>query len=182
LSAFEELHLALVRCWSLREERREAIESWSACKVKIRADIYAMCYLANADASDRSCIVIISFAPHAASSFTDPTRAAQHLPNLHVLAQPPDALTVSLPHDHTAHEHLNRPDTLKWHLALARRLVQAEGAAQLVFRHGLGMVDLVSEDDKGRVLKLFHGEQRVELGFGFVEALVVFGVDEEDDA
>jgi hypothetical protein len=106
----------------------------------------------------------------------------QQLPSLHVLAQPPDTLAVSLPHHHTAHEHLDRPNALQRHLALARRLVQAEGAAQLVFRHGLGVIDLVSEDDEGRVLELFHGEQRVELGFGFVEALVVFGVDEEYDA
>jgi hypothetical protein len=144
-------------------------------------NMYAMCFLANADASDRSYIVIISTAPHATLSFTKPTRSAQQLLNLHVLAQPPNALTVSLPHHHTAHEHLNRPDTLKWNLAFARRLIQTKGAAQLVFRHSLGMINLVSEDDKGCVLELFHGEQRVELGFGFVEALVVFGVDEEDD-
>lgn len=44
------------------------------------------------------------------------------------------------------------------------------------------MVNLVAEDDEGSVGELFHGEEGVELGFGFGEALVVFCVDEEDDA
>lgn len=41
------------------------------------------------------------------------------------------------------------------------------------------MVDLVSEDHEGGVGKLLHGEQGVELGFGFRETLVVFCVNEE---
>jgi hypothetical protein len=44
------------------------------------------------------------------------------------------------------------------------------------------VIDLVTEDNEGGVLKLLHGEEGVELGFGFVEALVVFCVDQEDDA
>jgi hypothetical protein len=98
------------------------------------------------------------------------------------LAQPPDTLAVSLPHDHTAHEYLNGPDALKRDLALASSLIQAKRRAQLVLRHGFGMINLVAEDDEGRVLELFHGEEGVEFGLGFVEALVVFRVDEEDNA
>ena len=44
------------------------------------------------------------------------------------------------------------------------------------------MVDLVAEDQKGHFGEFFHGEQRVEFGFGFGEAFVVFGVDEEYDS
>lgn len=44
------------------------------------------------------------------------------------------------------------------------------------------MIDLVSKDDEGGVLQLVHCEEGVELGFGFVEALVVLCVDKEDDA
>lgn len=44
------------------------------------------------------------------------------------------------------------------------------------------MVDLVAEDDEGGILELVHGKQGIELGFGFGETLVVFGVDEEDYA
>jgi hypothetical protein len=44
------------------------------------------------------------------------------------------------------------------------------------------MINLVAEDDEGRVLELLHGEEGVELGLRFVEALVVFRVDEEDNA
>jgi len=42
---------------------------------------------------------------------------------LDVLAQPSDTLSVSLPHDHTAHEDLNRADTLERYLALTGCLV-----------------------------------------------------------
>jgi hypothetical protein len=102
--------------------------------------------------------------------------------DLDILAQPPDTLSVSLSHDHTAHEYLNGSDTLEWHLALASRLVQAQCRAELILRYGLGVINLVAEDDKGSVLELLHCEKGVELGFGLVEALVVFCVDEEDDA
>ena len=44
------------------------------------------------------------------------------------------------------------------------------------------MVDFVAEDAEGDFGEFFHGEEGVEFGFGFGEALVVFGVDEEDDA
>ena len=101
---------------------------------------------------------------------------------LDVLAQPPDPLSIPLPHNHAAHEDLNRPNALKRHLALARSLIQAQHAAQLVLRDGIRVVDLVAEDDERRALQLLHGEQGVELGFGFLEALVVLCVDEEDDA
>lgn len=101
--------------------------------------------------------------------------------SLDILAQPPDALAVSLPHDDTAHEHLDGPDALEGYLALARGLVQAELVAQLVFRDGVGVVDLVAEDHKGHLGQLLHGEQRVELGLGLGEPLVVLRVDEEDD-
>jgi hypothetical protein len=102
--------------------------------------------------------------------------------SLDILAQPPDTLSISLPHDHTAHEHLDGSNALKRHLALARSLVQTQCSAELVLRHGLGVIDLVTEDDEGGVLELVHGEESVELGFGFVETLVVLCVDEEDDA
>lgn len=47
--------------------------------------------------------------------------------HLDVLAQPSDTLAVTLPHNHTAHKDLDWPNALKWDLALASRLVQAEG-------------------------------------------------------
>lgn len=53
---------------------------------------------------------------------------------------------------------------------------------QLILGHGIGMIDLVTQDEEGDFAEFFHGEQRVQLGFGFRESLEVFGVDEEDDA
>lgn len=122
-----------------------------------------------------------------------PLQCRAHLPHLllttttryrrlDVLAQPPNSLSISLPHNHTAHEDLNWPDALKRHLAFTRCLIQTQHTAQLVLGDGIGVIDLVTQDDKGRVLQLFHGEQGVQLGFGFVQPLVVFCVDEEDDA
>jgi hypothetical protein len=53
--------------------------------------------------------------------------------------------------------------------------------SQLVLAHGIGVIDLVSEDEEGHLGQLLHGEEGVELGLGLGEALVVLGVDEEDD-
>ena len=44
------------------------------------------------------------------------------------------------------------------------------------------MIDLVAEDQEGCLVEIFHGEEGVELGFGLGEALVVFRVNEKDDA
>ena len=53
---------------------------------------------------------------------------------------------------------------------------------QFVLAHGVWMVDLITENQEGGFAQIFHGQQGVEFGFGFREAFVVFGVDEEDDA
>ena len=102
-------------------------------------------------------------------------------PSLDILAQPANAITITLPHDNRAHENLNRPDALQRDLALARRLIQAQLMSQLVLADRIRVVDLVSEDQEGRLGEVFHGQERVELGFGLGEALWVFGVDQEHD-
>ncbi len=53
---------------------------------------------------------------------------------------------------------------------------------QFLLADGVGVVDFVAEDAEGDFGEVFHCEEGVELGFGFGEAFVVFGVDEEDDA
>lgn len=103
-------------------------------------------------------------------------------PRLDVLGQPADTIAVSLAHDDGAHKHLDRADTLQRDLALAGGLVQAELVAEDVLGDGAGVVNLVAEDDKGDLGQLLHGQERVELGLGLGESLVVLGVDEEDDA
>lgn len=101
---------------------------------------------------------------------------------LDVLRQPSNGIAISLAHDNGHHKDLDRPDALQRHLALPRRLVQAEVVAELVLGDGVGVVDLVAEDDKRHLLQLLHGQEGVELGLGLGEALVVLRVDEEDDA
>ena len=54
--------------------------------------------------------------------------------------------------------------------------------AELVLGHGIRVVDLVAEDDERHLGELLHRQERVELGLGLGEPLVVLGVDEEDDA
>lgn len=56
---------------------------------------------------------------------------------LDVLRQPADSLTVALSHNNRAHENLDRPDALERHLALARRLVEAEFVSELVLGDGV---------------------------------------------
>jgi hypothetical protein len=48
---------------------------------------------------------------------------------------------------------------------------------ELILADGVGVVDFVSEDEEGDLGELLHGEEGVELGLGFGEALVVLGVD-----
>lgn len=110
--------------------------------------------------------------------FSDFAAASLHLD---VLAQPPDGLTVALPHHNRAHEDLHRSDALQWDLALAGRLVHAELVSELVLGDGVGVVDLVAQDHEGDLGQLLHLEQRVQLGLRLGESLVVLGVDEEDD-
>ena len=98
------------------------------------------------------------------------------------MRQPSDALAVTLSHDNTAHKDLNGPDTLERDLALTSSLVQTKLVADLILAHGVGVVDLVSEDEEGHLGQLLHGQERIELGLGLGEPLVVLGVDQEDDA
>lgn len=101
---------------------------------------------------------------------------------LDVLAQPPDTLAVALSHDNRDHENLDGPDTLQWDLALAGGLVHAQLVAELVLGHSIRVVDLVAENDKRHLGELLHLEQGVQLCLGLGEALVILGVDQEDDA
>lgn len=54
--------------------------------------------------------------------------------------------------------------------------------AQLILADGIGVIDLVSENEEGNLGELLHGEESVELGLRFGEALVILGINQEDDA
>lgn len=97
-------------------------------------------------------------------------------------ARCPVRIERTLSHHHTAHEHLDRPDTLQRNLALPRRLPQTQLMSEFLLADGVRVIDFVAEDQEGDFGQVFHGQEGVELGFGFREAFVVFGVDEEDDA
>ena len=53
---------------------------------------------------------------------------------------------------------------------------------QLLLTDRIRVIDFIAQDQKRYLGQILHAQQRVELGFGFGEAFVVFGVDEEDDA
>ena len=89
---------------------------------------------------------------------------------------------LTLPHDHTAHEDLNGPDALKRDLALAGCLVKAKLSSELILRDSLRMIDLVSENKKRGECQRLHGKERIELGLGLGKALVILGIDKEDNA
>ena len=89
---------------------------------------------------------------------------------------------LTLSHNNTAHEQLDRPDALERDLALTGSLVQTELVTQLILADSIGMINLVSEDEEGNLGEILHGEQSIELGLGLGEALVVLSVDKEDDA
>lgn len=54
--------------------------------------------------------------------------------------------------------------------------------SHLILRDGIGVVDLVAENDERNLGELLHGEEGIELGLGLTESLVVLGVDKEDNA
>lgn len=87
------------------------------------------------------------------SSTTTRTAASprRRVCQLDVLREPADSFAVSLSHDDGAHEDLDGPDALQGNLALAGSLVHAELVAQLVLGNGVGVVDLVAEDNKGHL-------------------------------
>ena len=89
---------------------------------------------------------------------------------------------LTLSHHNTAHEDLDRSDTLKRDLALTGSLVETKLVAQVILADSIGVIDLVSENEEGNLRKLLHGEESVELGLGFGEALVILGVNQEDDS
>jgi len=101
--------------------------------------------------------------------------------SLDILAEPANALAIPLSHYHAAHEDLDGPDTLKGHFALACRLIQSQCTPELVLRDGIGVVDLVAEDNERYIRELLHSEESVELGFRLGESLVILSVDEEDN-
>jgi len=102
--------------------------------------------------------------------------------DLDILRHPLESLTVSLPHDDRAHEDLDGPDTFEGDLPFAGGLVQAQLVPQLFLGDGHVVVDLVTKDEEGDLVKVLHGQKGVEFGFGLGHALVVLRVDEEDDA
>lgn len=53
--------------------------------------------------------------------------------------------------------------------------------SHLILGDGIGVVDLVAENNEGNLGELFHREKGVKLGLGLGESFVVLGVDEEDD-
>lgn len=53
---------------------------------------------------------------------------------------------------------------------------------ELLLAHGTDGIDLVAEDQERDLGKLFYGEQRVKLSFGFCKPFVVGRVDQKDDA
>lgn len=89
---------------------------------------------------------------------------------------------LTLSHDHTAHEYFDRPDALERNLALARSLVEPKLVSQLFLADGVGMIDLVSENKERHLAKVFHGQQCIKLGFGFLESFVVLCIHKENDS
>lgn len=88
---------------------------------------------------------------------------------------------LTLSHHDTAHEDLDRSDALERHLALSCGLVESQLVSEFVLADGVGVVDLVAENEEGDLGELLHGEEGVELGLGLGETLVILSVNEEND-
>lgn len=53
--------------------------------------------------------------------------------------------------------------------------------SQLLLGLGLGVINLVTKDNKGNLGKFLHGKEGIELGLDFGESDVVDSIDKEDD-
>lgn len=53
--------------------------------------------------------------------------------------------------------------------------------SQLFLTDGTGGIDFVTQDEEWDLGKFFDREQGIELGFRFIETIMVGTVDEEDD-
>lgn len=53
---------------------------------------------------------------------------------------------------------------------------------QLILTNGIWMIDLIAQNDKRDLSKLFHTEEGIKFDLGLDETFVVFGVNEEDNA
>lgn len=95
------------------------------------------------------------------------------------LPQSWDTKQLTLSHNDAAHEDLDRSDTLERHLALTSGLVQTKLVTQLILTDGIGVVDLVSENQERNLGELLHGQEGVQFGLGLVETLMVNGIAEE---
>lgn len=84
---------------------------------------------------------------------------------------------LTLSHNNTTHKQLNRPNPLQRHLTLTCSLVETQLMPQFILTDRARVVNLVSENEEGHLREFLHGEEGVELGFGFDESLVVLRVD-----
>ena len=78
----------------------------------------------------------------------------------------PESLSIALPLEDTAHEHLQRTsvELCPGHCALPSSLpVQSEHLSQFVLSGGSRAVDLVAEDEDGAGAELLVCQQRVQL-------------------
>ena len=96
----------------------------------------------------------------------------------------PESLSIALPLEDTAHEHLQRTsvELCPGHCALPSSLpVQSEHLSQFVLSGGSRAVDLVAEDEDGTVAQLLVSQQRLQLHFALPEPGPVAAVHQEDD-
>ena len=54
--------------------------------------------------------------------------------------------------------------------------------SKLVLGDGVWVINLVTQDDEWHLLELFHGEEGIKFSLGLGQALVVLGIDKEDNA
>ena len=53
---------------------------------------------------------------------------------------------------------------------------------QLVFAHGIRMIDLVAQNQKRRLVEILHTQQRIQFCLALCESLGVFRIHQEDDS
>jgi len=54
--------------------------------------------------------------------------------------------------------------------------------SQLIFADCIWVINLIAENNKWDFGQVFHREKGIEFGLGFNQAVMVFGINEEDDA
>lgn len=86
-------------------------------------------------------------------------------------------------HDDGAHEDLKRAEVaIERNLALTGGLEETKGMSELVLRHSVGLVNLVTKYKEGNALELLDGKESIKLSLGLGKSGGISSINEVNNS